>query len=117
MSVFDRPTPKELLNAVQDFINEEINSNDYSKDKRFKFMIALNVLRIVKREANLGKKINKEFLNKGLKLLKEKDFSIKKVSEKIRNSELSVEDQSLIDFLYDLTKEKIKIDNPKYLNQ
>ena len=53
MSVFDRPTQKELLNAVQDFINEEINSNDYSKDKRFKFMIALNVLRIVKREANL----------------------------------------------------------------
>ena len=42
---------------------------------------------------------------------------IKKISEKIRNEELSIEDQSLLDFLYDLTIEKIKIDNPKYLKE
>ena len=50
----------------------------------------------------------------GSKLIGEKNFSVEKLSEKIRNKELDYENQSLIDFLYDLTEEKIKIDNPKY---
>ena len=74
-------------------------------------------LNIVKREVNLGRKIDESFFNKGLELLKEDNFSVKKISEKIRNEELSIEDQPLLDFLYDLTIEKIKIDNPKYLKE
>ena len=35
-------------------------------------------------------------------------------ADQLRNKELDYENQSLIDFLYDLTEEKIKIDNPKY---
>ena len=57
------------------------------------------------------------YKRQGLDLLKEDNFSVKKISEKIRNEELSIEDQSLLDFLYDLTIEKIKIDNPKYLKE
>ena len=117
MNIFDRPTSKELLEAVLGFVNEEIESNDYTKDNRFKFLIVMNVLNIVKREVNLGRKIDESFFNKGLDLLKEDNFSVKKISEKIRNEELSIEDQSLLDFLYDLTIEKIKIDNPKYLKE
>ena len=59
----------------------------------------------------------RDSFNKGLYLLKEDNFSVKKISEKIRNEELSIEDQPLLDFLYDLTIEKIKIDNPKYLKE
>ena len=117
MNIFDRPTSKELLEAVLGFVNEEIDSDDYTKDNRFKFLIVMNVLNIVKREVNLGRKIDESFFNKGLDLLKEDNFSVKKISEKIRNEELSVEDQPLLDFLYDLTIEKIKIDNPKYLKE
>ena len=117
MNIFDRPTSKELLEAVLGFVNEEIESNDYTKDNRFKFLIVMNVLNIVKREVNLGRKIDESFFNKGLDLLKEDNFSVKKISEKIRNEELSIEDQPLLDFLYDLTIEKIKIDNPKYLKE
>ena len=32
MNIFDRPTSKELLEAVLGFVNEEIESNDYTKD-------------------------------------------------------------------------------------
>ena len=103
MTIFDRPTSKELLEAVLGFVNEEIESNDYTKDNRFKFLIVMNVLNIVKREVNLGRKIDESFCNKGLDLLKEDNFSVKKISEKIRNEELSIEDQPLLDFLYDLT--------------
>ena len=49
MNIFDRPTSKELLEAVLGFVNEEIESNDYTKDIRFKFLIVMNVLNIVKR--------------------------------------------------------------------
>ena len=47
MSVFDRPTSKELLEAVIDFIDAEIKSDSYPANKKFKFQIVLNVLNIV----------------------------------------------------------------------
>ena len=43
MSVFDRPTLAELLEAVIDFINTEIKSDSYPANKKFKFQIVLNV--------------------------------------------------------------------------
>ena len=114
MSVFDRPTSKELLEAVIDFIDSEIKSDSYPANKKFKFQIVLNVLNIVKREVETGEEINKKFSELGSKLIGKKEFTIEKLSQKIRDKEFDHEDKDLIDFLYDLTEEKIKIDNPKY---
>jgi len=114
MSVFDRPTSKELLQAVIDFIDAEIKSDSYPANKKFKFQIVLNVLNIVKREVETGEEINKKFSELGSNLIGENGFTIEKLSQKIRNKELDNEDKDLVDFLYDLTEEKIKIDNPKY---
>ena len=114
MSVFDRPTSKELLEAVIDFINAEIKSDSYPANKKFKFQIVLNVLNVVKREVETGEEINKKFSELGSKLIGKKEFTIEKLSQKIRDKEFDPEDKDLIDFLYDLTEEKIKIDNPKY---
>ena len=114
MSVFDRPTSAELLEAVIDFINTEIKSDSYPANKKFKFQIVLNVLNIVKREVETGEEINKKFSELGSKLIEENEFTIEKLSQKIRDKEFDHEDKDLIDFLYDLTEEKIKIDNPKY---
>ena len=61
MSVFDRPTSAELLEAVIDFINTEIKSDSYPANKKFKFQIVLNVLSIVKREVETGKEVNDKF--------------------------------------------------------
>ncbi len=114
MSVFDRPTSKELLEAVIDFIDAEIKSDSYPANKKFKFQIVLNVLNVVKREIETGEEINEKFSELGSKLIGEENFSIENLSKKIRRKEIDYRDQSLIDFLYELTEDKIKIDNPKY---
>jgi hypothetical protein len=114
MSVFDRPTSAELLEAVIDFINTEIKSDSYPANKKFKFQIVTNILKIVKREIESGKEIDKKFFELGIKLTGEDDFSLDKLSEKIKNKEINHDDESLVNFLYDLAEEKIKIDNPKY---
>ena len=114
MSVFDRPTSVELLEAVIDFINTEIKSDSYPTNKKFKFQIVLNVLNIVKREVETGEEINKKFSELGSNLFGENEFTIEKLSQKIRDKEFDHEDKDLVDFLYNLTEEKIKIDNPKY---
>ena len=114
MSVFDRPTSKELLEAVIDFIDAEIKSDSYPANKKFKFQIVLNVLNIVKREVETGEEINKKFSELGSNLFGENEFTIEKLSQKIRDKEFDHEDKNLVDFLYNLTEEKIKIDNPKY---
>ena len=114
MSVFDRPTSKELLEAVIDFIDAEIKSDSYPANKKFKFQIVLNVLNIVKREVETGEEINKKFSELGSKLIGKNEFTIEKLSQKIRDKEFDHENKDLVDFLYNLTEEKIKIDNPKY---
>ena len=114
MSVFDRPPSKELLEAVIDFIDAEIKSDSYPANKKFKFQIVLNVLNIVKREVETGEEINDKFSELGSNLIGENEFTIEKLSQKIRDKELDHEDKDLVDFLHNLTEEKIKIDNPKY---
>ena len=114
MSIFDRPSSAELLESVIDFINQEIKSDDYPANKRFKLQIVSNVLGIVKREIESGDEVNKKFEDLGAELIGEEDFSLEKLSNKVRNDEIDITEQSLIDFLYELTEEKIKIDNPKY---
>ncbi len=114
MSVFDRPTSKELLEAVIDFIDAEIKSDSYPANKKFKFQIVLNVLNIVKREVETGEEINDKLSKLGSNLIGENGFTIEKLSQKIRDKEFDHEDKDLVDFLYNLTEEKIKIDNPKY---
>ena len=114
MSIFDRPTSKELLEAVIDFIDAEIKSDSYPANKKFKFQIVLNVLNIVKREVETGEEINDKFSELGSNLIGENEFTIEKLSQKIRDKEFDHEDKDLVDFLHNLTEEKIKIDNPKY---
>mgnify|MGYP005714877541 CR=1 FL=1 len=46
MNIFDRPTIKELLDAIIDSLDEEINSENFSNDKTLKFKIIFNVLGI-----------------------------------------------------------------------
>ena len=62
MTIFDRPSSSELLKAVIDFIDAETKSDDYPANKRFKLQIVSNVLNIVKREIDLGKKINAYYI-------------------------------------------------------
>ncbi len=114
MSIFDRPTSKELLEVVVDFINTEIKSSAYPSNKKFKLQIVANILNIVKREVEFGEEINRKLSEMGKEITLEENFSTEKLSYKIRNEEISSDNESLIDFLFELAMEKVKIDNPKY---
>ena len=61
MSIFDRPTSKELLEAVLHFVNEEIESNDYTKDNGFRISYSYERSQYCKKEVNLGRKIEGNF--------------------------------------------------------
>ena len=98
MSIFDRPTSKELLEAVIDFIDAEIKSDSYPANKKFKFQIVLNVLNVVKREVETGEEINEKFSELGSNLIGENEFTIEKLSQKIRDKEFDHEDKDLVDF-------------------
>ena len=39
MNIFDRPTIKELLDAIIDSLDEEINSENFSNDKTLKLSL------------------------------------------------------------------------------
>ena len=58
---------------------------------------------------------NKDFEEQGIKLTW-RDFpdGTGAMCRALRDNEIDVSDQNIIDFLYDLTEKKIDIDNPKY---
>ena len=90
-NLFDRPTKKELINALHYFFLEEIDLNDLKETSNFKLRIALNVFKILRREIN-----NEEELSM---IIKDESY-----------------DGSLMEtFLFELASEKLKIDNPTYL--
>lgn len=54
MGVHDRPSARELLDAVRDYIREEILPSAPDRRARFRALIAANVLAIVERELATG---------------------------------------------------------------
>ena len=114
MNYFDRPTSKELLDVVNFYINEVLkNPKDLNT---FKIKISLNILNIVRRENSLRENINDDFHELGRVITGKEKFSLSDISNLIKNDEIKIDDSKLIDFLYRLSKEKIKVDNPKYQN-
>jgi hypothetical protein len=73
-------------------------------------------LNIVRREISLKENINNNFYELGRIITGKKEFSVSDISNLIKNDEVRIDDSRLIDFLYRLSKEKIKVDNPKYQN-
>jgi hypothetical protein len=54
VGVHDRPSARELLDAVRDYIREEIIPTAPDRRARFRALIAANVLAIVERELGTG---------------------------------------------------------------
>ena len=114
MNYFDRPTSKELLDVVNFYINDVLKNPKNLNN--FKIKISLNILNIVRRENSLRENINDDFLELGRVITGKEEFSVSDISNLIKNDEIKIDDSKLIDFLYRLSKEKIKVDNPKYQN-
>lgn len=112
-NLFDRPTKKELFDALHYFFLEEIDLNDYKETSNFKLRIALNVFKILRREINNEEELIRKFEDLGFKLFKKKIYSKKELSMIIEDE--SYDDSLMETFLFELAREKLKIDNPSYL--
>ena len=112
-NLFDRPTKAELIDVLHYFIFEQIDFERLEELDVFKVRIALNILKIVKRQINNENKITKKLNDLSLNLFGEEVSSKQKLIEKIKNESFTKD--SIEKFLFELSKKKVSIDNPSYL--
>tara|TARA_Y200000002_G_scaffold369024_1_gene362732 strand:+ start:357 stop:707 length:351 start_codon:yes stop_codon:yes gene_type:complete len=110
---FDRPTKKELMDVLHHFFLNEIDYENLQEINIFKLRIALNIFKILKREIRYEKELIKKLEDLSLKLFKQKIPSKNDLTKIIKNE--SFESVPMEDFLFELAKEKLLIDNPAYL--
>ena len=110
---FDRPTKAELFDVLHYFIFEEIDFKELEELDIFKVRIALNILKILKRQISNEKKISKKLNTLSQNLFGEEISSKQNLIEKIKKEDFNKD--SIEEFLFELSKEKLSIDNPSYL--
>ena len=110
---FDRPTKKELMDVLHHFFLNEIDCENLQEINIFKLRIALNIFKILKREIRYEKELIKKLEDLSLKLFKQKIPSKNDLTKIIKNE--SFESVPMEEFLFELAKEKLLIDNPAYL--
>ena len=112
----DRPTIKELIEAVREFLEIKI-SPAVDKHTAFHTRVAINVLKIIERELELGPGLGAEE-HQRLKKLLNRDGSLKDLNKdlclKIQEGKIDYNNPDLIDHLKKTTLGRLSIDNPKY---
>ena len=104
-NLFDRPTKKELIDALHYFFLEEIDIDNLKEISNFKLKIALNVFKILRREIDNEEELIRQFEELSFKLLKKKIYSKEELSMIIKDESY---DGSLIEtFLFELAREKL----------
>jgi hypothetical protein len=98
--VSERPTPRELAEAIEEFLAAEILPTLDDHRLRFRMLVALNALGILHRE--LGK------------LPPEDDAELRELAKRIRASD--VDPSTLARVKADVT-ERLRINSPKYLER
>ena len=112
--IFDRPTKAELVEAVYIFLEEKVKEN-LPNHLAFNTQIAINVLKVVKRELDNGDKLSEESEEILSNLISDPEkASLEKLAESISSGEIELENKKLQEALVEITKKKISVDNPKY---
>ena len=112
--IFDRPTKAELVEAVYIFLEEKVKEN-LPNHLAFNTQIAINVLKVVKRELDNGDKLSEESEEILSNLIIDPGkASLEKLAESISSGEIELENKKLQEALVEITKKKISVDNPKY---
>ncbi len=112
----DRPTVPELVEAVREFMENEVQPN-LEGSVAFHTRVAVNVLRIVERELANGESLRageRERLAALLGRDGELDELANDLIEGIREGDLNVDTPGLADHLRATVLSKLAIDNPRY---
>ncbi len=116
-SLHDRPHAAELLEAVREFIERDVQS---ATDERLAFhaRVAVNALSIVERELVLGASIDEPALQRLADLLGTTGspaFLITALAQRIRAGDLGNSDDGAKKIVCDLVRAKLEVANPRYL--
>lgn len=112
----NRPTGKELVEAVREFLENEVQPSIGGRAS-YHTRIAINVLKIVERELELGPKLNAEE-HERLRQLLGQDGSLEELNaalcQRLREGNIDYENDALIEYLRQTVLGKLSIDNPGY---
>lgn len=98
----DRPTALELIEAVTEFLSNEVLPAADDHRLKFRTLVALNALGIASRELEASNKV----------LLGTKE--LRELAERIRRGDV---DDELLPLLKEHVAEKLRISNPAYLER
>jgi hypothetical protein len=114
----NRPSDVELLDAVIEFLETEVDAEVTRSDVRFKLRVAMNVLRTVARECESGaehdereRALLQELLGSDSADLDELNEAL---CERVRQGEFESRHDELVRLLTEITMDKLSIDNPRY---
>ena len=113
----ERPSAAELVNAVADFLEQDLPAAALDPQVAFHTRIAVNVLRIVERELAAGAEVAAADRTR-VSALTGSDADLPTLNsvlaEHIRTGRLSTEDEALRDHLIRSALSRLAIDNPRY---
>ncbi len=112
----DRPTLKELVEAVREFLEKKV-SPAVDKSTAFHTRVAVNVLKIVERELELGPDLEDQERDRLRRLLNQ-EGTLKELTaelcQRLREGDIDYNDPTMIDHLKKTAMGRLSIDNPKY---
>jgi hypothetical protein len=114
----DRPTLRELLDAAEDYLRNDLRPQ-LEGSPAFKVLVIANVLAIVKRELDGYEAFHAAEADRLRALLRtETEAGLRELNvelcRRIRAGELEIDDAALVDHLIRTTLAKGSIDNPRY---
>lgn len=114
----DRPTPVEILQAIDGFLQEKV-APQVDKHTQFHLKVTANLLRLLQREWTQGNALELAELARLQALLNSKSDDLtalnQQLCEAIRDQQLTLDDAALLEHLQQTTRAKLAIDNPRYL--
>ena len=112
----DEPTPTELINAVADFLRNDI-APMISGHQAFKLRVAINALELVARQLVLeegGDAAEAARLTQLLGMQGSLSELNRTLADRIAKGELDLQTPGLSDHLWQTTMDKLAIDQPNY---
>ena len=112
----DEPTPSELLNAVAEFLRNDI-APKISGAAAFKLRVATNAIDLVVRQLELSEPRAGYELTRLVKLLGENGSLVdlnRKLADSIATGAVDLRTPGLADHLWQTTMDKLAVDQPNY---
>jgi hypothetical protein len=112
----DEPTPTELIQAVADFLRNEI-APEISGHHAFKLRVSINALDLVARQLKLEQGSNTAEaarLSELLSLQGSLDELNRVLAGRIAKGEIDLQTPGLADHLWQTTMDKLAVDQPNY---